>query len=77
MESQYRATVVPKVRIRITFDLKAKLHELIDKGFARYKGNRIIPCSYKPALQYEKANIVAYLSSVFRGLSEYYKVAHN
>lgn len=77
MDSKLRGAVVPKTRLKVTFDFKSKLRELIDKGFARYKNNAIIPCSYKPALQYESANIVKYLSSVFRGLANYYRVADN
>jgi hypothetical protein len=77
MDSRFRGAVIPKTRLRVTFDLKSKLRELIDKGFARYKNNAIIPCSYKPALQYTNANIVKYLNSIFRGLANYYKVADN
>lgn len=77
MNSKFRGAIVPKTRLKVTFDLKSKLRELIDKGFARYKHNAIIPCSYKPALQYDNANIVNYLSSVFRGLANYYRIADN
>lgn len=77
MESQFRGSIVPRTHLKVTFDFKSKLRELIDKGFARYKNNSIIPCSYKPALQYNNANIVKYLSTVFRGLANYYKIADN
>jgi len=53
------------------------LQKLVDKGLIRYKAGKFFPTSYKSALQYDIANIVAYLSSVFRGLANYYGFAHN
>jgi len=51
--------------------------KLVNKGLLRYKGRKFFPTSYKDALQYNIASIVKYISSVFRGLSNYYGFIHN
>lgn len=64
-------------KIRITFSMESILRKLVDKGLLRFKGGKFQPTSYKSALQYDIANIVSYISSVFRGLANYYGFAHN
>jgi hypothetical protein len=53
------------------------LRKLVDKGLVRYKAGKFFPTSYKPALQYDIANIVLYIKSVFRGITNYYGSADN
>jgi group II intron reverse transcriptase/maturase len=77
MDSKYRAATYQTPRLRITFSMKPILSKLVDKGLLRYKGGKFFPTSYKAALDYDIANIVRYISSVFRGLSNYYGFAHN
>jgi hypothetical protein len=43
------------------------LSGLVDKGLLRHKGGKFFPTSYNTVLQYDIANIVKYISSVFRG----------
>ena len=74
---RFRGATLQLPRLRITFSMDAVLKKLVVKGLVRYKAGRFFPTSYKPALQYEIANIVRYLKSVFRGLSNYYGAAHN
>lgn len=77
MKSKFRGAMMQTPRTRITFSMNKVLRKLVDKGFIRYKAGKFFPTSYKSALQYDIANIVAYLSSVFRGLTNYYGFAHN
>jgi group II intron reverse transcriptase/maturase len=77
MNSKHRAFTFQTPRLRITFSMKPILSKLVDKGLLRYKGGKFFPTSYKAALQYDIANIVSYISSVFRGISNYYGFAHN
>jgi len=77
MDSKYRAATFQTPRLRITFSMKPILSKLVDKGLLRYKGGKFFPTSYKAALDHDIANIVRYISSVFRGLSNYYGFAHN
>lgn len=77
MDSKYRAATFQSPRIRITFSMNPILTKLVDKGLLRYKGGKFFPTSYKAVLQYDNANIVNYLRSVFQGLSNYYGFAHN
>lgn len=77
MKSKFRGATMQTPRTRITFSMNKVLQKLVDKGLIRYKAGKFFPTSYKSALQYDIANIVAYLSSVFRGLANYYGFAHN
>ena len=77
MNSKFRGATMQIPRIRITFSMNNVLRKLVDKGLVRYKAGEFFPTSYKPALQYELANIVAYLKAVFLGLANYYGFAHN
>jgi len=77
MDSKIRGATFQKPRIRITFSMESILRKLVDKGLLRFKGGKFHPTSYKSALQYDIANIVGYISSVFRGLTNYYGFAHN
>ena len=77
INSKIRSATFQTPRIRITFNMESILRKLVDKGFLRFKGGKFHPRSYKSALQYDIANIVSYMSSVFRGLANYYKFAHN
>lgn len=77
MGSKYRAATFQTSRLRITFSMTPILSKLVDKGLLRYKVGKFFPTSYTPVIQYDIANIVNYISSVFRGLSNYYGFAHN
>jgi hypothetical protein len=77
INSKYRAATFNISRLRITFSMKSILSKLVDKGFLSYKGGKFFPTSYKAALQYNIVNIINYIRSVFRGLSNYYGFAHN
>ena len=77
VNSKYRAATFQTPRVRITFSMNHILLGLVDKGLLRHKDGKFFPTSYKAALQYDIANIVKYISSVFRGLSNYYGFAHN
>lgn len=77
MNSKFRGASTQIPRTRITFSMNVLLRKLVDKGFVRYKAGKFFPTSYKPALQYDIANIVLYIKSVFLGLANYYGVAHN
>jgi group II intron reverse transcriptase/maturase len=72
-----RGATLQVPRLRITFSMNAVLRKLVDKGLIRYKTGKFFPTSYKSVLQYDIANIVEYLKTVFRGLANYYGVAHN
>lgn len=43
----------------------------------RFKNGKFFPTSFKPAIQYEISNIINYLKSIFRGIANYYGIAHN
>ena len=75
--TRIRGAILSTPRIRVTFSMKKVLNSLVDKGMARCKGSKYFPTSYKSALQYEPQNIVAYLKSVFGGISQYYSCADN
>ena len=77
MNTKFRGATVQTPRIRITFSMNKILRNLVDKGLVRYKAGKFFPTSYKSILQYDIPNIVAYLSSVFRGMAHYYGIAHN
>jgi len=77
MDSKYRAATFQTSRLRVTFSMNSILSKLVDKGLLRYKAGKFFPTSYTPAIQYDIANIVKYISSVFRGLANYYGFAHN
>jgi len=77
VNTKLRGAVSTVPRIRITFSMRKILTSLVNKGMARFKGGKFFPTSYKPALCYELANIVNYLKSVFRGLSNYYAFCDN
>lgn len=77
INSKIRGATFQRPRIRITFSMELILRKLVNKGLLRFKGGKFYPTSYKSALQYDVANIVAYISSVFRSLSNYYGFAHN
>lgn len=77
IKSKFRGATMQTPKIRITFSMNQVLQKLVDKGLIRYKAGKFFPTSYKSALQHEIANIVAYLSSVFSGLANYYGFAHN
>lgn len=77
MNSKFRGATMQVPRIRITFSMNDILRKLVDKGYVRYKAGKFFPTSNKSLLQYDIANIVAYNSVVFRGLANYYKIAHN
>jgi group II intron reverse transcriptase/maturase len=75
--TKFRGAVKTVPRIRITFSMTRILRSLVDKGLARFKNGEFFPTSYKPVLCYELGNIVNYLKSVFRGLSNYYVFCDN
>jgi hypothetical protein len=75
--ARLRGAILASPRIRVTFSMKKVLEELIDKGMVRRKNGKYFPTSFKSALQYEPQNIVTYLSSVYRGIAEYYSHADN
>lgn len=75
--TKYRGVVKTVPRIRITFSMNKVLTSLVDKGLARLKRGKFFPTSFKPALCYDLANIINYLKSVFRGLSNYYAFCDN
>lgn len=75
--TKFRGATYQVPRLRITFSMTNILKKLVDKGLARYKGGKFFPTSYKSVLQYEVANIVRYLKFVFRGLVNYFGIAHN
>lgn len=75
--TKFRGAVKTVPRIRITFSMTRILRSLVDKGLARFKNGEFFPTSYKPVLCYELGNIVNYLKSVFRGLSNYYMFCDN
>ena len=77
IKSKFRSAATQTPRIRITFSMTKVLKKLVDKRLIQYKAGKFFPTSYKSALQYEIANIVTYLSNVFRGLASYYGFAHN
>lgn len=77
MNTKFRGATFQTTRIKITFAMEPILRKLVDKGLVRYKDGKFYPISYKAALQYDIPNIVNYISSVFRGLSNYYGFAHN
>lgn len=77
INSKYRAMSFQTPRLKITFTMKPILLKLVDKGLLRYKGGDFFPTSYKAVLKYDIANIIRYLRSVFRGLSNHYGIAHN
>ena len=77
MNSKFRGASMQIPRTRITFSMNEVLRKLADKGLVRYKAGKFFPTSYKSALQYDIANIVLYIKSVFRGLANYYGFAHN
>jgi group II intron reverse transcriptase/maturase len=77
MNSKFRGASMQIPRTRITFSMNEVLRKLVDKGLVRYKAGKFFPTSYKSALQYDIANIVLYIKSVFRGLANYYGFAHN
>jgi group II intron reverse transcriptase/maturase len=77
MNSKFRGASMQIPRTRITFSMDEVLRKLVDKGLVRYKAGKFFPTSYKSALQYDIANIVLYIKSVFRGLANYYGFAHN
>ena len=77
MNSKFRAAVRGTPRLKITFSMDMVLRRLVDKGLIRFKAGNFFPTSYKPALQYEIPNIVRYLKTVFRGISNYYGFATN
>lgn len=77
MNSKFRRASMQIPRIRITFSMNEILHKLLDKGLVRKIAEKFFPISYKSALQYDIANIVLYIKSVFRGLANYYGFAHN
>jgi group II intron reverse transcriptase/maturase len=77
MNSKFRGASTQIPRTRITFSMNEVLCKLVDKGLIRYKAGKFFPTSYKSALQYDIANIVLYIKSVFRGLANYYGFAHN
>jgi group II intron reverse transcriptase/maturase len=74
---KYRGAVMSVPRLRITFSMNSVLVKCVDKGLVRYKAGKFFPTSYKPALQYDIANIITYLKAVFRGLANYYGYCHN
>jgi hypothetical protein len=75
--SKFRGATMQTPRLRITFSMGEVLKTLVDKGLVRYKAGKFFPTSYKSALQYDIANIVSYMRTVFRGLANYYGFAHN
>jgi len=77
VNTKLRGAIRTVPRIRITFSMRKVLTSLVNKSLARFKGGKFFPTSYKPALCYELANIVNYLKSVFRGLSNYYAFCDN
>jgi group II intron reverse transcriptase/maturase len=77
MNSKFRGASMQIPRTRITFSMNEVLRKLVDKGLVCYKAGKFFPTSYKSALQYDIANIVLYIKSVFRGLANYYGFAHN
>jgi group II intron reverse transcriptase/maturase len=77
MDSKFRGATMQTPRLRITFSMEEVLKKLVDKGLVRYKAGKFFPTSYKSALQYDIANIVSYMRTVFRGLANYYGFAHN
>ena len=77
MNWKYRVAIFQTPWLRITFSMNFLFSKLVNKGLLRYKGRKFFPTSYKDALQYNIASIVKYISSVFRGLSNYYGFAHN
>lgn len=77
MDSKIRGAVMQVPRLRITFSMDMVLRKLVAKGFLRFKAGKFFPTSFKPALQYDIANIVNYLKVVFRGIVNYYGFAHN
>ena len=77
INSKYRAATFQTPRLRITFSMKPILSKLVDKGLLRYKRGKFFPTSYKAAIVYDVANIIHYIKSIFRGLTNYYGFAHN
>jgi len=74
---KYRGAVMSVPSLRITFSMNSVLVKCVDLGMVRYKAGKFFPTSYKPALQYDIANITTYLKAVFRGLANYYGYCHN
>jgi len=75
--ARLRGAILATPRIRVTFSMKKVLEQLLDKGMVRKKNGKYFPTSFKPILQYEPQNIIAYLSSVYRGIAQYYSHADN
>ena len=76
-KSKYRAAAFQPPQLRITFNMKVVFSSLVDKGLLRYKGGKFYPTSFRAALQYDIANIVNYIRSVFFGLANFYGFAYN
>jgi hypothetical protein len=77
IKSMYQAAAFQPPQLRITFNMKAVFSSLVDKGLLRYKGGKFYPTSFRAALQYDIANIVNYIRSVFFGLANFYGFAYN
>jgi group II intron reverse transcriptase/maturase len=75
--ARLRGAILATPRVRVTFSMKKVLEELLNRGMVRRKDGKYFPTSYKSILQFEPQNIVAYLSSVYRGIAQYYSHADN
>ena len=77
MGTKYRLPTMQTPRVRVTFSMDIVLRKLVERNMLRFKNGKFFPCSFKPALQYTIPNIINYLKSVFRGISNYYGAADN
>lgn len=75
--SKYRKIVTQASKLRITFSMEKVLRKLLKKGLVKLKNGRFFPTSYKLVLKYEVKNIIKYLKAVFKGIVNYYNIAHN